>query len=75
MSKDESLERPWPWIAYGPIRAMMGKGGATYRGYVEAALARSDEDFRELYGRARLAGLRGFDLRVDYFRGMKEQVS
>ncbi|MBU1909810.1 MAG: transposase [Verrucomicrobia bacterium] len=52
------LDRPWSWIEYGPVRAKIGKGdgsAAAYRGYVEAALAQSDDEFRELYDGARLA--------------------
>lgn len=52
------LDRDWPWIAYGPVRAMMGRGtgsAADYRRYVETGLAEGDEEFQEIYRGARLA--------------------
>jgi len=79
------LERAWPWIEYGPIRALIGKGagGAAYRGFVEECLARSEDDFRAVYRSARLAlGSEEFQREVEQkhiamgrMRRRKEDVS
>lgn len=63
------LERAWPWIEYGPIRALTARGAgsaAAYRGYAEEGLGRSEDEFRELYRKARLAvGSEGFQREME----------
>ena len=50
------LERPWSWIEYAPVRAMIGEGAtSSYSRFVEAGIAHDDDDFQKLYQSARLA--------------------
>jgi hypothetical protein len=49
------FEPPWQWIDYNPVKAMIGKKPGEYRRYVEAGLAKTDDDFFEMYHEARLA--------------------
>lgn len=51
-------EKPWPWVDYAPLQAMVAAGGdsptASYRRYVEGGLAESDEAFGRIYRESRL---------------------
>jgi putative transposase len=63
-------EKPWPWIEYGPLLAMVtGKGGAPtacYAAYVQLGLADNDEEFRRIYRASRLGvGSAGFVADLD----------
>jgi hypothetical protein len=67
------LEKPWPWIEYTPLQAMVGANGfspkESYRDYVETGLADNDASFSRLYRQSRLGvGSAGFvaDLRRRY---------
>ena len=53
------LEKPWPWIEYEAVRALLMTKGrnatVAYRRYVESGLAETDEEFQSVYAEARLA--------------------
>jgi putative transposase len=69
------VEKPWPWIEYAPLLAMVTAKGhspaASYAQYVQLGLAKNDEAFGRIYRESRLGlGSPGFvaDLRVRYQR-------
>ena len=61
------LERPRAWVAEGPVLALTGERKArrrrAYRAFVEAGLAETDEEFRDLLKSARW-GIGGADFQA-----------
>jgi hypothetical protein len=49
------LEKPWPFVDYGPVRALVDQLGVSYGAYVETGLASDDQEFRALYRQAGLS--------------------
>lgn len=52
------MEKPWAWIEYNPLLAMVAVKGASpaesYQEYVERGLVQSDKEFSDMYQQSRL---------------------
>ncbi len=66
------ISRPEAWVDQGPVLAMMSGRGSqkrkTYRGFVEAGLARADEEFQEAFKAPGLA------IGDEHFRQWVEEI-
>ena len=49
------LDEAWPFVDYGPVRALVEQLGVSYGTYVETGLASSDTEFEKLYREAPLS--------------------
>jgi putative transposase len=49
------VESAWPFVDYGPVRAVVEQVGVPYSAYVQAGLAKNDTDFQKLYREAALS--------------------